>query len=251
MTPSRIAEALKLAYAPVAIIFTNEKPEGAMQFREETKWGCVVALLTAAAKGKTAVIDRKTCPCGGGRVGLGFQDGFNTEIPGGFDYFLSTGRGEGYPEGEHYRKTPERAREYAEALPTADIPFTYLIFKPLSEVDLAKETPQEVVFYVNPDQLTALVVLANYDRPAGENVIIPHAAGCQSVGIIPYREAQSELPRAVVGMLDVSARPMVPADTLTFTVPFAMYLEMEADAEGSFLSHKAWQKVKERIPDKP
>ena len=124
-----------------------------------------------------------------------------------------------------------------------------MVFKPLSEVDLAQEMPQEVVFYVNPDQLTALVVLANYDRPAGENVIIPHAAGCQSVGVIPYRETQSELPRAVVGMLDVSARPMVPADTLTFTVPFSMYLEMEADAEGSFLSHKAWQKVKDRLPN--
>ena len=36
--------------------------------------------------------------------------------------------------------------------------------------------------------------------PGGnENVIIPDAAGCQTIGIAPYREAQSERPRAVVG----------------------------------------------------
>lgn len=248
MRESKIAGYLKLAYRPVAVIFANDKPDGATQFKEGTPWGCLVALLTAAAKGKTAVIGRETCPCGGGRVGLGFQDGYNMDIPGGIDYFLSTGRGEGYREGEFYRKTPERAREFVEALPTRDIPFTCVVFKLLDEVDEERETPQEVVLYANPDQLAALVVLANYDRPAGEHVIIPFAAGCQSIGIIPYREAECEYPRAVVGMMDVSARLMVPSDTVSFTVPYAMYRQMEADADGSFLSHEAWQKVRARIP---
>ena len=247
MLPSRIAEELKLAFAPVAVIFTEEKPDGALQFAEG-RWGCVIAMLTAAAKGRTAAIDRKTCGCPGGRVGLGFG-GFDPER--GIEYFLSTGRGEGFPEGEGYRKTPELAKTFVEDLPVADIPFTYIVFKPLSEVDPAKDTVREVVFYVNPDQLTALIVLVNYGQAAGrEHVIIPASAGCQSIGVIPYREALSEHPRAVVGMTDVSARPFVPPDILTFTVPFALYQEMENNVPGSFLEKPAWAKVKARIGEK-
>jgi len=248
MLPSRIAEELKLAHLPVAIIFTNDKPEGALE-QERGKWGCVIALLTEAAKGKTAVLSRDTCGCSGGRVGLGFGSRSYDEMRGGIEYFLSTGRGEGYPEGEGYRKTPELARAFIDALPATDIPFTYVVFKPLKEVDPEKETPQVVIFYANPDQLAALVVLANYDRGAGDNAIIPHAAGCHSIGIIPYQEAKREKPRAVVGMTDISARPHVSPEVMSFTVPFSRFLEMEANVEGSFLQKKAWQKLRERIPE--
>ena len=51
---SKIAEAINLRYNPVAILFSNEKPEG-LQFKEGL-WGCVVAMLKAAAKGRTAVL---------------------------------------------------------------------------------------------------------------------------------------------------------------------------------------------------
>lgn len=243
MLVSRIAEELRLAYAPVAILFTDEKPEGAHEYIEG-RWGCVVAMLTAAAKGKTAVFSRKTCGCAGGMVGLGFG-GFDEER--GIEYFLSTGQGDGYPEGEGYRKTPALAKAFVDELPVTDIPFTYVVFKPLSAVDPARESVQEVVFFANPDQLTALLVLVNYHQSRQDAAIIPFGAGCHSIGVIPYREAASEHPRAVVGLLDVSARPFVPADIITFTVPFSLFQTMEANVDGSFLEKKAWVKVRERI----
>jgi uncharacterized protein (DUF169 family) len=88
---SIIARELKLRYQPVATLFTDEKPEGALQFKEGVR-GCSIAMLTAAAKGKTAVFDRKTTGCMGGRNGLCFGRDYS-HLPGGFDYFLSTGRG--------------------------------------------------------------------------------------------------------------------------------------------------------------
>jgi hypothetical protein len=245
---SVIAIELKLRYQPVATMFTDEKPEGAIQFKEGAQGGCVIAMLTAASKGKTAVFDRNSTGCRGGVSGLCFGSGFS-KTPGGFEYFLSTGRGEGYPEGEGYKKSPELVGTFLDALNMTDLPFAYRVFMPLGEVGPESDKPGLVTFYANPDQLSALVVLANYGRAGNDNVIIPFGAGCHSTCLIPYHEAQKELPRAVVGITDISARPRVDADILSFTVPFKMFQEMEHNVRGSFLDRKAWKKVAERIPD--
>jgi hypothetical protein len=101
------------------------------------------------------------------------------------------------------------------------------------------------VFFADPDQLSAMVVLANYDRADNQNVIIPYAAGCQTIGIYPYREARAKKPRAVVGLSDLSARVYIRkqlADNLmTFAVPLAMFKEMEGNVAGSFLERPTWQ----------
>ncbi|CQR72273.1 hypothetical protein SOV_12400 [Sporomusa ovata DSM 2662] len=241
---SEIAIRLKLKYSPIAVLFTNEKPQEALEFTEG-RWGCVAAMLTAAAKGKQVVFSRSTFGCLGGGVGLGFGNMY-PQFPGGFEYFLSTGK-EGYREGEAYKKTPELARTLETSLPITDIPEQYVVFKPLAEVDIAIEEPRVVVFYANPDQLSALVVLANYGRPGIDNVVIPFGAGCQTTCLIPWGEAGLEYPRAVVGMTDISARPVIDADLLSFSVPLVMFKEMEANVPGSFLEKPAWHKVAARI----
>lgn len=242
---SRIAEELKLKYQPVALMLSNEKPADALEFKQ-ARGGCVIAMFAAASRGKTAVFSKDTCGCPGGKIGLGFTDQYDV-VPGGIEYFLSKGRGEGYPEGEGYIKTPELAREFAEELPRTCIPAEYVVVKPLSEVDPDKEKPILVVFFCVPDQLSALVVLANYGRSGTDNVSIPFGAGCHTVCLIPYAESKGESPKAIVGITDISARLMVDPDILSFTVPFDMFLQMEADIPGSFLERKEWKKVRERI----
>ena len=241
---SRIAQELKLRYQPVAVIFSDEKPEGAIQFKEGAR-GCVISMLTAAAKGKTAALDRRTVLCPGGKTGLGFGSGY-AENPGWIEYFLSTGK-PGQFEGEGYKKTPELVSKMIERVPITDLPFKYVIYKPLNKVNMARETPELIVCYANPDQLSALVVLANYGRGDNENVIIPFAAGCQTIGIYPYREAKSERPRAVVGLTDLSARVYIRKqlgdNLLSFAMPFSLFREMEANVEGSFLRRHTWQEL--------
>jgi len=244
---SRLAEELKLRYKPVALLFTDEKPADALEFKPGT-WGCVVGMFFAAARGRTAVFSSETCGCPGGRIGLGFADAYD-HVPGGIEYFLSTGRGEGYPEGEAYLKTPEIARAFVERLPRTRIPAKYVVAKPLDDVDAAKEKPELVIFFCEPDQLSALVVLANYGRPGGDNVILPFGAGCHQICLIPYAQSKQKQPKAVVGVTDISARPMVDPNVLSFTVPFSMFEEMEANAAGSFLEKEAWKKVRSRIAD--
>ncbi|MGB9846905.1 MAG: DUF169 domain-containing protein [Desulfotomaculales bacterium] len=255
---SKVARAIALRYPPVAILFAEEKPAGALQFKEG-RWGCVVAMFMSAAKGKTAAFDRKTHGCLGGGVGLGFGNLY-VNFPGGIEYFLSTGNKEfcrsetaknlvrnlpALEHGEGYFKSPEAAKKFVDALPYTEVPAPYIVFKPLTQVS-EEEKPEVVVFLANSDQLAALAVLANYDRGGEQSVIVPFGAGCHTIFLFPYREARSERPRAVVGLIDISARKHVDKDLLSFAVPYKMFLEMESNVEGSFLEKEEWQRVRER-----
>jgi uncharacterized protein (DUF169 family) len=262
---SAIANAIRSPLQPVAVLFSDDRPEGAMQFTEG-RWGCVMWLLASAAKGKTACADGRTFGCLGGGVGLGFGNQYES-WPGGIECFygfLSTGNDdtahgravadslgagwrkesiEHFRHGEGYTKTPALTKEFVDALPITEAPKRYVVLKPLSEVSEG-ETPEVVVFLVDPDRLAALVVLANRSGGGNENVIMPWAAGCQTVGIIPYRESRSERPRAVVGLTDPSARlyiaKQVGRDLMTFAAPFRMFERMEGDVAGSFLERDTW-----------
>ncbi|OAT80703.1 DUF169 domain-containing protein [Desulfotomaculum copahuensis] len=254
---SKIAAAINLRYPPVAIILTDEKPAGALQFKEG-RWGCVAAMFTAAAKGRTAVFDRRTFGCLGGGTGLGFGNQY-VNFPGGIEYYISTGNKEfaaspagrnmrtstPLAEGEGYYKSPAIAKKFVDALPMTDVPSTYVVFKPLDQMTETEE-PAVVVFLANADQLSALAVLANYDRGASETVLAPFGAGCHTLFIIPYAEAQKEQPRAIIGLTDISARKHVDKDLLSFAVPYKMFRQMEDNVEGSFLQRETWLNVLKR-----
>ncbi|MFL0266894.1 DUF169 domain-containing protein [Candidatus Clostridium radicumherbarum] len=240
---SSLVKSLGLNYEPVAVILSNEKPEGALQGKEGQR-SCTIPLFIAAAKGKIAVFERKTVTCNGGKTGFGF--GQFPNYPNGIEYFLTVGK-EGKFEGEGYMKNPELGDDFVKCLPITDIPYEYVIFKPLSKVDITKEKPEIIVFYVNTDQLSALTVLANYYRPGYENVVIPFASGCQSIFLLPYDEAKKDNPRAVIGLIDITVRPMIEPDMLSFSVPYKMFLDMEENVEGSFLKKHLWNSLADRM----
>ncbi len=262
------AQALHLKFEPVAILWSNRKPEGALQFKVGT-WGCIMWQFAQAARGKTAVFDRQTFGCAGGGTGLGFGPQYENAPGGieGFLYFLSTGieccsdperfaetikglmrpeQREHFLKGERYKKTPELVKKFIEDLPIIDIPAEYVIFKPLSDLKDGEE-PVVIVFVADPDQISALVTLVNYSREGTGNVIVPPGAGCHQMLIYAYKEAKSDKPRAVLGLTDLSARRNVRRllgdDVFTFAVPYRMILEMERDVKGSFLEGSLWKSM--------
>lgn len=235
---SKIAAALHMKTEPVAVYRTAVRPEGALMFKPGV-WGCVIAMLGAAAKGRTAAFDRETVVCRGGRVGLGFEK----FAPGAIEYFLSTGETGGKP-GEHYKASPELARAYVDGLPDIVTP-DMVVFQPLSQV--TDETPETVVFLVNADQLSALVTLANYDKASQDNVQMLFGAGCAQSILYGLNASKQGMDTCYIGLTDPSARKCIDKDVLSFTVPYARFLEMEANADGSFLHTDTWQVIERRL----
>jgi uncharacterized protein (DUF169 family) len=244
---SKLVEALAVASSPIAVFLTDEKPEGALQFKQGER-GCVAASMLAVSKGRAAVFDR-SCGCAGGMIGLGFRDSFEAR---GFplDKLLSTGDPDnaepGSPmlHGERFFKSPELVRQFLDRLPKVEVPTKYVVMKPL-EVVAEAETPELVVLLVNADQLSALIFLTDYSRASGESSIAPFGGACWSV-LYGHVEAKRDVPRGVVGFFDIAQRHRVPRDTLSYTMPWSLFLQMEADVEGSFLELEDWQKLRER-----
>lgn len=274
---SKIAAAIGLKTHPIAIVWSDDlphitpdaAPEASLQFKPGA-WGCVVSLITAvAAKGRTAVIDRQSFGCWGGGVGLGFGNQYET-FPGGlegFHRFLSDGNkkteagrqigeammqqsggarfADDFLHGERYVKDPDCTQAFVQSLPMRDIPTRYVVVKPLMHADPANDQIKSVTFFVEPDALSSLVILANYAHPERENVAIPWAAACQVMGILAYRELDQPHPRALVGLTDISARKHTRATlgkhVLSFTAPWPVFLEMEKNSEGSFLQRETWR----------
>lgn len=246
----KLATELKLKMEPVAVMFTDIKPEKALQFKEGS-WGCVGAMLVAAGKGKTAVFDRQSFGCRGGGVGLGFGDTFQdfpiecllstgdeavTQLGRDGDFSLGTG--------ERFFATPELARKWREDLPYGEVE-NYVVCKPLQKASSLKKTDL-VCLFVNPDQLSALITLTGFQRGTRINVIVPFGAACQSI-LFAYQEAKKEVPQAVLGFFDITQRSRLEKDLLSFTVPYALYQEMEESASESFFRTEAWEKVAARL----
>jgi hypothetical protein len=104
-----------------------------------------------------------------------------------------------------------------------------------------------VAFLANPDQLSALVGLVHFSHPQVDQVKVPFGAGCQCFGAYPFHEAERVAPKAIIGLMDISARfyldKLLGDEFLSFTVPLSLYQEMESNAAESFLTRFAWQSI--------
>ena len=263
------AEKLRLDQEPVAILWSNIKPDGALQIKPHG-FGCIMPFFAhVAMKGKTAVFDRESYGCPGARAGLGFGNGYYDAFGGaGIEFmasFFVKGREssknpETYcamvqhvPErdrakfihGERLHKNTEKAKRFMTTdLPITDIAEKYVIFTPLSKVRPG-ECPVVVVFVADPLQITGLVTLVGAVREGTDPVRVPPMAACQQIGAFVYDEAKKEHPRAVLGYTDLSARESVgktiPAHMFTFAVPFSLFLEMEEEAKDGVFDGPIWK----------
>jgi len=228
------------AEMPIAFYYSNEGFETAVK-DSQNESRCLIGNLVRVRKGYPFVYNVKSKGCSGGKRYTGFKHSLRKN----FEYFLSYGI-PGELEGERYKKSPEVVAEYMKNRPPFKAPGKYLIFKRWDKLGDADD-PAAVIFFATTDVLSGLFTLANYDRAEPLGVISPMGAGCASIVGYPLEEAKSENPRCVMGMFDVSARPYVPDNTLTFTIPLRRFETMVNNMDESFLITQSWSIIRDRI----
>ncbi len=228
------------AELPITFYYTDD--EG---YAELVKPGsvprCVIGALAKVRKGASLCFNVDAIGCAGGKRYLGYAQ----EIAPEFEYFLSCGI-PGRLEGERYKKSPELVREMMKHSPAFTAPHRFIIFKRWDMLE-EPDKPEVVIFFAQPDVLSGLFTLASFDETEPDGVLAPFGSGCSSIVQHPYLERERDHPRAIIGMFDVSARPFVPGNVLTFSAPMNKFTRMIENIEESFLITNSWKRVQKRI----
>lgn len=235
------SEVLKLdKYKPCGVYFSNEKPLKALELKKKGN-GCIVPLMLKASTGQPLVVSEESTgwPCSA--FYLGFQD----TIFEGIEYFLSN-KDDFWRPCERYIQNPALAKAFVENVNAVKPDKPYLVVKPLEDF-LPDEVPESVMFFVNADQLSALVFLSHYDAPGNmDRVISPFASACMALVTLPLKLARSHEEKAVMGMFDLSARTRMPHDLLSYAMPYAFLQKLAGFISESFISTHSWQTIKKR-----
>ena len=234
------------AELPITFYYTDDERRAELHPRPPTGSRsmpqCVIGQLTRVRQGQSIALNVNSVGCFGGKRYLGFK----AEIAPNFEYFLSCGI-PGKMEGERYKRTPELVKELMRHAPPMKAPRQCVVFKRWDFLE-ASDSPEVVIFFARPDVLAGLFTLANFDSAEPNGVCCPMGSGCAAIVQHPYLERNSSHPRAVLGMFDVSARPFVPPDVLTFALPMIRFEALVGYMDETFLITEAWDRVRRRLP---
>ena len=235
-----LKEKLGLGNLPIGMFFSESKPENAISFKSKGN-GCILPLIFKSAQGKTIAIDQDTTGWNCSAFYLGYQDW----IFDGIECFLSDGVVDGR-EGERFIKTSKQAKSFVEFYQPKTLNTKVTVFKPLSEFE-QDETPEIVIFFVNADELSALVYLLHFNAPESEDRIVTRfISGCGSIVTLPMKLKKEGKMQAVWGMHDISVRRRLPKELMTLTMPYELLIEIAKDIDQSFIITESWKAIRER-----
>jgi len=219
---------------PIAVFYSDKPEPKAAQV--EMSGQCIIEILPEAKKGRSICFSAESHICGGGRRYMGFADQpWGSDFP----YFLSSGI-PGKLRGERYKKSPALVRKSAKFTPLMKAPKPYIVFKRW-DLLAGSDDPEIVVFFAEMDVIAGLFTLANFDEAEPNAVISPFGSGCSSIVYHPYRELRRKRPRCVLGMFDISARPYIGNNRLSFAVPYPKFERMVDNMDESFLTTGSWK----------
>ena len=225
---------------PIAF-FYSESSSNLDYVSPPKKWNCLICELAKVRKGESLAFNAESLGCNGAKRYTGYNDEMNPT----FRYFLSCGI-EGKVRGERYKISPEVVDEVQKNLSLLPTKEKILIFKRWDKLD-ETDNPDAVIFFAQPEVLSGLFTLANFDQIDPQGVVTHFSPGCGSIIHYPYLENRKDNPKCILGMFDPSARPCVPINTLSFAIPMKRFEKIVGFMEESFLITPTWDKVRKRF----
>ena len=194
---------------------------------------CMIGAVSKVRYGDSLTLCADNVLCGGGALYTAFRP-----MPERVPVFVS--------EVEHYKKTKEMVKDYVDSLGITLTDKPYLNFVRVDKLS-SWDDAEAMIFFATPDMLSGLCTWAFYDNNSPDAVTTLFASGCASIITFAVNENQNYGRRCFLGMLDPSARPLVPENELTFTIPMSRFKEMLDTMNDSALYQKAFSALKRRI----
>jgi hypothetical protein len=197
---------------------------------------CIFSFYKKWIEGETLHITKKNYGCrGAGRWMCGIKTISKKE----FIEFLVDEEG--------LKASPELMEKWIDSSSPYQATYPHLLVGPLKE-DQWKYA-KSVTFFVNPDQLSTLMIGAQYNSAPDDPppVTAPFGSGCME--LLPFKNPN--LPQAALGATDIAMRKYLPPDMLAFTVTQLMFERLCALNERSFLYKPFLQNLRKArgLPD--
>jgi hypothetical protein len=191
---------------------------------------CIFAFHEAWLQGKTLRLTRENYGCGGAGH---WMFGLETRSREDFVKFLVDGEG--------LKANHALMEQWLDHGHPYQPQHAHLFIGPMKEANY--EFLRTVTFFVNPDQLSILILGANYHASPKDPapVISPFGAGCMEMA--PLFDDLS-VPQAIIGATDMAMRDQLPPDIMAFTVTKPMFERLCTIGEDSFLSKPFLRRLK-------
>lgn len=233
MTPKQFIESFREAFgevAPLPIAIWYDNTAVASDSRVPR---CMVGAIRKVCNGESLTLSAENVHCGGGGLYTAFS-----QMPERVPLFVS--------ETEHYKRTPEMVRDYIAKMEIKLTDKTFLNFVRVDKLS-TWDGVEALLFFATPDILSGLCTWAFYDNNNPNTVVTPFASGCASIVTFATTENRRGGKCCFLGLLDPSARPLVPKEELSFAIPMSRFREMLSTMPDSALYQKAFSVIRRRI----
>lgn len=194
---------------------------------------CIIGAISQVRNGQPLTLAAGNVKCGGGGLYTGFH-----EMPERVPEFVS--------HGERYKQSPDMVCQYIAGMDIRPAEKPYLNFRRMDTIQTLDEV-EGILFWATPDVLSGLASWAFFDNNSPDAVCTPFASGCAAIVSFTVKENREGGRRCFLGMLDPSARPLVPKYELTFSIPKGRFVEMLGTIRHSSLFQHAFSVVRKRI----
>jgi len=183
-------------------------------------------------RGESVYVSEGTCGCRGGSYWVG-----GTEFATRDDFARDLNEREGF------KSSNVLMKQWLDKQAPYRIKRGYVVMGPLRDDQYG--FLETVTFFVNPDQLSLLLLGTEYHNSSIDHhpTTISFASGCGQMAAL-FVHSDPDIPKAVIGATDIAMRQHLPPDILALVVNKPMYRQLCELPESSFLYKSFWKRLK-------
>jgi hypothetical protein len=193
---------------------------------------CIFACYERWTKGESTVLTEGSCGCRGGSYWIG-----------GVAFTTRREFAAGLNEREGFKSSNELMEQWLAHQEPYKIEHRCVVIGPLKEEQYAYL--KTITFFVNPDQLSLLLLGTEYHNASVSDhpTFTAFGSGCGQLAAL-FGDLNSAVPKAIIGATDIAMREHLPPDILALTVNKPMYEQLCGLDENSFLHKSFWKRLR-------